>query len=86
MKIKHRKKFLFELARIPSFYRKQIERFVFEDFPANPSLKYWDNIQPMRSDGSYYKIPFDQYRIAIKLEGGILIFERIRHQDDIYRL
>ena len=86
MKIKHRKKFLFELAKISSFDRKEIERFVFDEFPANPSLKYWSQITPLKSADNCYRIPFNEYRIALKLVGNTVIFERIRHRNDIYRL
>ncbi len=86
MKITFRKKFLFELAKLPAENRKQVEKFVFEEFPSNPSLKYWQNFQTLKQNHSIYKIPFDAYRIVLNIEEETFVFERIRHRNDIYRL
>ena len=86
MKVRYRKKFLFELAKIPASKRKEIEGFVFEDFPANPSFKHWQNIMPLKYDNRFLKIPFHEYRIGLQLDGDELLFERIRHRDDIYKI
>ncbi len=86
MKVRIRKKFLFELSKIPTGIRKEIEQFIFDEFPANPSLKYWKNIQFLKQNSKLYKIPFDEYRIALKLDNDAFVFERIRHRNDIYRI
>lgn len=86
MKVTFRKKFLFELAKLPVENRKQVEEFIFEKFPSNPSLKYWQNFQSLKQNQSIYKIPFDAYRIVLNIEDDAFVFERIRHRNDIYRL
>lgn len=86
MKIRIRKKFLFELSKIPADIRAEIEHFVFETFPANPSLKYWKNISALRQNSNLFKIPFYDYRIALRKDGQAFIFERIRHRHEIYRI
>ena len=86
MKLKYRKKFLFELAKIPHSKRKEIEEFVFEEFPANPSPTVWENIIPLRQDPSMFKVLFNEYRIGLRRTDRDLIFERIRHRNDIYRI
>ncbi|MBU2514352.1 hypothetical protein KJ966_23695 [bacterium] len=86
MKVKIRKKFLLELSKLSIGIRKDIEQFVFEEFPANPSLKYWKNVRSLKQNSNLVKILFDEYRIALKLENDAFIFERIRHRDDIYRI
>lgn len=86
MSVMYRRKFLFELAKIPREVREEIEQFVFEAFPANPSPDYWQNIVSLRQDTSQFKIPFYEYRIGLKRSPSGLIFERIRHKNDIYRI
>ncbi len=86
MNIKFKKKFLFELAKIPQAARKEIEAFVFEKFPANPSLSNWQNIHPLKQDPSLFKIPFNEFRIGFRRTDRDLVFERIRHRNDIYRI
>jgi mRNA-degrading endonuclease RelE of RelBE toxin-antitoxin system len=86
MKIKFRKKFLIELSKVPNASRREIEEFVFEKFPANPSLQHWRNIISLKHDPSLFKIPFNEYRLGLKRTERELIFERIRHRNDIYRI
>lgn len=86
MKVKFREKFLLELAKIPSASRKEIEEFVFEKFPANPSLQQWQHVTPLKQDPALFKIPFNEYRLGLKRTDREVIFERIRHRNDIYRI
>ena len=86
MNVKFKKKFLFELAKVPHSIRKEIEKFVFEQFPANPSPSRWQNILPLKQDPSLFKIPFNEFRIGLKRTDRDLVFERIRHRNDIYRI
>jgi len=86
MKIEIRKKFLIELSKIQPEDRAEIEDFIFEEFPANPSIKAWDNIVSLKGDDSCKKIPFGDYRIGIRIKDNTVIFERIRHCHDIYRI
>ncbi len=86
MKIEIRKKFLIELSKIQPEVRSEIEDFIFEEFPANPSIKVWDNIAALKGNDSCKKIPFGDYRIGIKVKDNSVIFERIRHYHDIYRI
>lgn len=86
MTIKFKKKFLFELAKVPQHIRKEIEEFVFEQFPANPSPSRWQNIVPLKQDASLYKILFNEFRIGLRRTDRNLVFERIRHRNDIYRI
>jgi mRNA interferase RelE/StbE len=39
----------------------------------------------MKGYPSYYKIRFGSYRVGIKLENEIVIFERALHRKEIYR-
>ncbi len=86
MKIGFRKKFLEELSKISSGTRQEIEDFVFEKLPANPTLKDWDNIEPLKGDLTFKKAFFGEYRIGIRIVGNVVIFERVRHRNDIYRI
>ena len=85
MKIEYRKKFLKELSRIPTKIRLKIEHFVFEELPKSDTIFESGIIEQLKGYSSYYKIRFGSYRVGLKVENDIVIFERVLHRKDIYR-
>ena len=85
MKIEYRKKFLKELAKIPSNTREKIEKFVFVELPGFTNIFESGKIEQMKGYSSYYKIRFRDYRVGLKLENDTVILERALHRKDIYR-
>lgn len=85
MIIEYRKRFLKELARIPSARRKEIEYFAFDILPQIQALGKEGNIEQMKGYPGFYKIRFGDYRVGLRLEGEIVILERVCHRKDIYR-
>lgn len=45
MKVRYRKRFLKQLAELPSGPRSRVEQFVFEVVPNAPTMEYMANIQ-----------------------------------------
>ena len=66
MKIYYQKRFLKDLARIPTKTRNQIEHFVFEEAPSFRSISDSPKIEGMRGYPSYYKVRFGVYRVGLK--------------------
>ncbi len=85
MNVKYRKRFLKELAVIPSGIRREIEKFVFEDLPRIRSLSESGRVERMKGYPSYFKVRFGDYRIGIKARKDTVILERALHRKDIYR-
>jgi len=85
LKLKYRKRFLTDLARIPSGPRKAIEVFVFEEAPKIDSVGASGKIQRMKGYKSSYKVRFGSYRIGLTVEEDTRVFERALHRKDIYR-
>ena len=85
MKIEYRKRFLKELAKIPSKNRIKIEKFVFEELPELDSIFKSGKIEQMKGYPSYYKNRFGSYRVGLKIENEIVILERVLDLKDIYR-
>lgn len=83
MKIVFRKKFLKELAKIPSKTRKQIEKFVFEELPKLDSIDQINRLERMKGYPGYYKLRFGSYRVGIKIENDIIILEKALHRKDM---
>jgi len=85
MKVEYRKRFLKELTRIPASHRRNIERFVFEEFPALKSISDSNKIESMKGFPNHFKARFGDYRIGFRLVGNTIVFERALHRKEIYR-
>lgn len=85
MKVEYRKKFLKDLSKIPSQVRKEIEKFVFDNFPQMNSIFESGKVEKMKGYPTFYKIRFGPYRVGIRLENDTVIFERALHRKEIYR-
>lgn len=85
MKILYRKRFLKDLARIPSEIRGEIERFVFETLPPAGSLAELGSVERMKGHPTCYKARFGSYRVGLRREGEAVICERVLHRREIYR-
>lgn len=84
MKVLYQKKFLKDLAAIPSTQRLKIENFVFE----TPfKLKSFEELKAEKMTGykNYYKIRFGDYRVGFHFENETITFERVLHRKEIYR-
>ena len=85
MKVKYRKNFLTDLAKIPSTDRKAIEKFAFEDVPALNSVGESGRIERLKGYKFCYKARFGSYRVGLNLEDDTVSFERVLHRREIYR-
>ena len=79
------KKFLKELASLPSHSRKVIEQFAFVDLPKLDSLAHSGKIERMKGYPLHYKARFGDYRLGLWSEAGKIICETVLHRKDIYR-
>jgi mRNA interferase RelE/StbE len=84
--IEYTKRFLKELASLPTDVQARVEPIVFEELESeNPfELGY---LERLKGYPDKYKIRVGDYRIGIMLdkEAQILVCERIAHRKDIYR-
>lgn len=86
MQLKLKKKFLKQLAELPTDTRLKIEEFVFVILPACRCLADLGSVEKMQGYDGYYKARFGSYRLGIKLEDdGTLIVQLVMHRREIYR-
>lgn len=86
MVVYYNKKFLKDLASIPKKDRDKIESFVFEEIISYKSSSECNKLEKLSGYSYYYKIRFGNYRVGIKLDNEKLIFERVLHRKEIYKL
>jgi mRNA interferase RelE/StbE len=68
MKVKYSKKFLKQLAAIPSDIRSKIESFVFEELVSTLSIYEMGKVEKMKGYDGFYKVRFGNYRLGLVLE------------------
>lgn len=85
MKVLVNKKFLKDLATLPAKERTKIEKVVFIDASTYTTLAQIPNIGKLKGYRNYYKIRFGDYRIGLRFDDDILVFERVLHRKDIYK-
>jgi mRNA interferase RelE/StbE len=85
LNVLYRKKFLKELAALPSKYRIKIEHFVFTELVSVSSSSACAKMEKMKGYNDFYKVRFGNYRLGLKFENNKLICERVLHRRDIYK-
>ncbi len=85
MKIFINKKFLKDLAKIPSKNRARIEAFVFEELERYRNIEQIGNMEKLKGHDTFYRIRFGDYRMGIRYENEELTIERILHRKEIYK-
>jgi mRNA interferase RelE/StbE len=85
--IEYTKRFLKDLAKLPSNVQSRIEAIVFQpSLSTNPFGS--GHIEKMQGYSDKYKIRMGQYRVGLTIdnETQMLIFERVAHRREIYRI
>lgn len=85
MQVFYSKKFLKELASIPSKTRIKVETLVFTELPEIDSISKIKNLKKLKGHATYYRIKEGDYRIGIRLTVDSIVFERIFHRKEIYK-
>jgi len=85
MKVEYRKRFLKDLAEVPSHIRPAIERFVFEELPQADSRQVTGRIEKLKGHQGFFKVRFGDYRVGLSLSCDTVTLERVLNRKDIYR-
>lgn len=85
MQVQYKRKFLKELAKIPSNKVKQIEAFVFDTLPEYENLADTGKVEKMTGYKDCFKVRFGQYRIGLTKINNVITIETIKHRKEIYK-
>jgi mRNA interferase RelE/StbE len=85
MQVCYSKKFLKQLAGIPSASRSKIEAFVFNDIVAATSITELGKVEKMQGYENFYKVIFGQYRLGLVIENGVITVKTVMHRKEIYK-
>jgi mRNA interferase RelE/StbE len=85
-KVEYTKRFLKELANLPSDTQSRIEKLVFEELTAGNPFEV-GYIEKMKGYPDKYKIRVGDYRIGLTIikSSQMVICDRVAHRREIYR-
>ena len=85
MKVIYQKRFLKDLASVPSNLRPSIERFVFEDLPRADSLQSIGKVEKLKGHTTFFKVRFGDFRVGLSFTNDTVTLERVLNRKEIYR-
>ena len=85
MKVEYSKKFLKQLATVPSGIRSKIESFVFDELVSTSSIYEMGKVEKMKGYDSFYKVRFGNYRLGLMIENEIIAVKTVMHRKEIYK-
>jgi len=85
MKVKYSKKFLKQLAAVPSDIRLKIESFAFEELVSTSSIYEMGKVEKMKGYDGFYKVRFGNYRLGLVIENEIIVVKTVMHRREIYK-
>ena len=86
MTVSYNKRFLKDLVSITEKDRNKIEHFAFDEILTFKNSSDILKLEKLSGFTQYYKIRFGNYRIGLKLIDEQLIFERVLHRKEIYKM
>ena len=87
MKVEYLPSFIKDLKALKSspIYAR-IKALTFEEIPDYDGLDQIRNLKKLRDEDNAYRIRLGDYRIGFFFENETVIFARIRHRREIYRV
>ncbi|MDI1229540.1 MAG: type II toxin-antitoxin system RelE/ParE family toxin [Methylobacter sp.] len=85
MKVEYSKKFLKQLAAVPSDIRSKIESFVFEELVSTSSIYEIGKVEKMKGYDGFYKVRFGNYRLGLVIENEMITVKTVMHRREIYK-
>ncbi len=85
MQVNYNKKFLKQLASLPSETRTQVEQFVFDDLASAASLSSLGKVEKMQGYDGFYKVRFGNYRLGLMVDNNAVLVKTVMHRKEIYK-
>ena len=85
MEVLYSKKFLKDLASIPSKQRQEIENFVFQELPKSKWIGDLHKFEKMKGYINCYKARFGSYRVGVVINDNTIELKRVMDRKNIYK-
>lgn len=77
--------FVKDFKKLPPYIKQKVEDVCFGDFSSLLNKKELD-VKSIKGFKEYYRIRLGDYRIGFKKENDCVVFMRVKHRKDIYKL
>jgi mRNA interferase RelE/StbE len=85
MEVRYSKKFLKQLASVPSDTRVKIEELVFNELTSASSISSLGKVEKMQGYHGFYKVRFGNYRVGLAIESEVVTVKTVMHRREIYK-
>ena len=86
MQVEYTDQFVKDLKALRSTpYYAKIRKITFDTIPLLDSWIEIPHLKKMEGFINYYRIKQGDYRIGIKVEGNLVVFQRVLHRKEVYR-
>lgn len=88
MRVSFKPSFIKDFKRLPQEAKEAVRWVCTEAFPPLKDLREFNayHMKPIRGFKNYYRIRLGDYRIGLKESGKEVVFMRVRHRKDIYKV
>lgn len=88
MKIFFKPSFVRDFKKLPGEIKSEVRRMCTEIFPTLGHITDYDKhpLKKIAGFENYYRIKIQDYRVGFKKESNTIIFMRVKHRKDIYKV
>jgi len=88
MKVSFKPSFVKDFKKLPREAKEKARRICLVTFPSLDNLRRISeyDLKMIKGFHGYYRIRVGEYRIGLKEEKGGVIFMRVKHRKDIYKV
>ncbi len=88
MEIFFKPAFVRDFKKLPREIKNEVRRVCTEIFPTLTHIADYHECPLKKISGfeNYYRIKIKEYRIGFKKEGNSIVFMRVKHRKDIYKI
>ena len=85
METAYKRSFLKDLRKLPSDYRRRVEKFALEESVAADALGELGPCVKITGYSHYYRKRFGDFRVGFTIKENVITFYRVLHRREIYR-
>lgn len=85
MTVEYTRRFLKELAEVPTSERARIEQFIFETLAATATLATTGRLEKLSGYDEFLRARFGDYRVGFRVTHKTLVCERVLHRKEMYK-
>lgn len=88
MEVSFKPSFVRDFKKLPRDVKEKVRQICLASFPSLDNLKQFSeyDLKILKGFHGYYRIRIREYRIGLKEENNEVVFMRVKHRKDIYKV